>query len=43
MNPSAQLDPDDLAQQVEWYRAEKLIETTADGKDMLDAELNGGR
>jgi NitT/TauT family transport system substrate-binding protein len=43
INASAQLDADDLAQQVEWYRAQKLIQTAASGKDMLDSELNSGR
>jgi len=43
VNASAQLDADELTQQVEWYRAQKLIETAASGKDMLDSELNSGR
>jgi NitT/TauT family transport system substrate-binding protein len=43
VNSSAQLDADELAQQVEWYRTQKLIQTAASGKDMLDSELNSGR
>ncbi len=34
------LDPEELARQVESYRAQKLITTLAAIKDMLDAELN---
>jgi len=43
INPSAELDADELARQVEWYRAQKLIQTAASGKDMIDSELNSGR
>jgi NitT/TauT family transport system substrate-binding protein len=43
VNPSAELDADELARQVEWYRAQKLIQTAASGKDMLDTGINSGR
>jgi len=43
VNASAQLDAEELAQQVEWYRAQKLIRTATSGKDMVDSELNSGR
>jgi NitT/TauT family transport system substrate-binding protein len=37
--PDAALDLQDLARQLSWYRAQKLVETTADAKDMVDDAL----
>jgi NitT/TauT family transport system substrate-binding protein len=39
----ARLDLADLARQVQWYRGQKLIETAADAKDMIDEQLAAGR
>jgi NitT/TauT family transport system substrate-binding protein len=43
IEPGARIDLADLARQVEWYRGQKLIESTADAKDMVDQELATGR
>jgi NitT/TauT family transport system substrate-binding protein len=42
MDPRARLEVEELARQVEWYRAQKLITTLTAIKDMLDTELNSG-
>lgn len=42
MNPQARLDLADLARQVEWYKAQKLIADDAQPGDMVDEELANG-
>jgi hypothetical protein len=39
MDRDARLNVAELAKLVEWYRAQKLIETSADARDMVDDEL----
>lgn len=39
ISPGARIDRDDLARQLAWYRAQKLVETSAGPADMLDAAL----
>jgi NitT/TauT family transport system substrate-binding protein len=38
-DPNARLDLADLARQVEWYKAQKLIDASADAKSMVDESL----
>jgi NitT/TauT family transport system substrate-binding protein len=39
MDPQARLDVADLARQVEWYKAQGLIEPTVNVRDMVDSSL----
>jgi NitT/TauT family transport system substrate-binding protein len=39
MNPQARIDMSDFARQVEWYKAQKLIDADADPKSMVDEAL----
>ena len=42
MNPQARLDVADLARQVAWYKAQKLISADAESTAMVDESLLAG-
>jgi len=40
MDPQARLDPSDIARQVEWYKAQKLVDESVDARSIVDSSLN---